>query len=97
MRFEADGVYHKVWLAVQEDDELTAVVRSRQLHIYRGGKKVLVLAGKAAPKVLRADNVCSLIQTVSNAPDSNKAAFSLDALPDLQLRPPLANFADYMK
>ena len=47
--------------------------------------------------VLRAENVCSLVQTVSNAPDSNKTAFSIEALPDLQLRPPLANFADYMK
>ena len=80
MRFEADGVYHKVWLAVQEDDELTAVVRSRQLHIYRGGKKVLVLAGKAAPKVLRADNVCSLIQIVANASDSKMTAISLDGI-----------------
>jgi len=35
------------------DSELTAVVRSRQLHIYRNSKKVLVLAGKAAPKVIR--------------------------------------------
>lgn len=53
--FEEDGAYHKIWLALQEDDELTAVVRSRQLHIYRNGKKVLVLAGKAAPKVQRED------------------------------------------
>ena len=37
---------------MQEDADLTAVVRSRQLHIYRNGKKVLVLAGKAAPKPL---------------------------------------------
>ena len=51
--FEEEGPYHKIWLALQEDDELTAVVRSRQLHIYRNGKKVLVLAGKAAPKVQR--------------------------------------------
>ena len=35
---------------MQEDPELTAVVRSRQLHIYRNGKKVLILAGKAAPR-----------------------------------------------
>ncbi len=31
---------------MQDDPELTAVVRSRQLHIYRNGKKILVLAGK---------------------------------------------------
>ncbi|MGM9741573.1 MAG: hypothetical protein ACI3ZC_00750 [Candidatus Cryptobacteroides sp.] len=50
--FEEDGPYHKIWLAVQEDDELTAMVRSRQLHIYRNGKKIMILAGKAAPKIL---------------------------------------------
>ncbi|MGM9786566.1 MAG: hypothetical protein ACI3ZS_06985 [Candidatus Cryptobacteroides sp.] len=49
------------WLALQEDDELTAVVRSRQLHIYRNGKKVLILAGKAAPKVLREDRINELL------------------------------------
>ena len=32
--FEADGPYHKIWLALQADNELTAIVRSRQLHIY---------------------------------------------------------------
>ena len=42
--------------------ELTAVVRSRQLHIYRNGKKVLVLAGKAAPKVIREDKLCEILQ-----------------------------------
>jgi hypothetical protein len=47
-----------LWLALQNDEELTAVVRSRQLHIYRNGKKVLVLAGKSAPKILREDPVC---------------------------------------
>ena len=39
--FEEDGIYHPLWLAMQDDLELTAVVRSRQLHIYRNGKKVL--------------------------------------------------------
>ena len=42
-------------------EELTAVVRSRQLHIYRNGKKVLVLAGKAAPKVIRDDKLCVML------------------------------------
>ena len=46
---DADGIYHKVWQTIQDDPELTAVVRSRQLHIYRNGKKVLVLKGKAEP------------------------------------------------
>ena len=55
--FEEDGVYHRLWMAMQDDPELTAVVRSRQLHIYRNGKKVLVLAGKAAPKVIREDMI----------------------------------------
>ena len=58
--FEEDGQYHKIWLALQADNELTAVVRSRQLHIYRNGKKVLILAGKAAPKILREDRITEL-------------------------------------
>ena len=59
--FEKDGIYHSIWLAIQGDSELTAVVRSRQLHIYRNGKKVLVLAGKAAPKIIREDRICEMI------------------------------------
>ena len=59
--FEEDGEYHRLWMALQDDPELTAVVRSRQLHIYRDGKKVLVLAGKAAPKVIREDKICEKI------------------------------------
>ena len=55
--FEEDGKYHQLWLAMQDDPELTAMVRSRQLHIYRNGKKILVLAGKAAPKVIREDKI----------------------------------------
>ena len=58
--FEEDGPYHKIWLALQADNELIAIVRSRQLHIYRNGKKVLILAGKAAPKVLREDKITEL-------------------------------------
>ena len=60
--FEKDGIYHPLWIAMQDDPELTAVVRSRQLHIYRNGKKVLVLAGKSAPKVIREDAICELVQ-----------------------------------
>ena len=59
--FDENGEYHHLWLAIQEDAELTAVVRSRQLHIYRNGKKVLVLAGKAAPKVIREDRLCEMV------------------------------------
>ena len=58
--FEEDGPYHKIWLALQADSELTAIIRSRQLHIYRNGKKVLILAGKAAPKILREDRITEL-------------------------------------
>ncbi|MBO2522540.1 MAG: hypothetical protein CW336_01595 [Bacteroidetes bacterium] len=55
--FEDNGIYHRLWLAMQDDPELTAVVRSRQLHIYRNGKKILVLAGKSAPKIIREDRI----------------------------------------
>lgn len=55
--FEENGVYHSLWMAMQDDPELTAAVRSRQLHIYRNGKKVLVLAGKSAPKIIQDDNL----------------------------------------
>ena len=60
--FEENGIYYSLWIAMQDDPELTAVVRSRQLHIYRNGKKVLVLAGKSAPKVIREDSICNLLQ-----------------------------------
>ena len=59
--FDEDGEYHRLWMALQDDKDLTAVVRSRQLHIYRNGKKVLVLAGKSAPKILREDPICEMI------------------------------------
>lgn len=60
--FDEEGVYNDIWKAMQNDDELTAVVRSRQLHIYRNAKKVLVLAGKAAPKIIRDDTICEMIK-----------------------------------
>ncbi len=59
--FEENGEYHRIWMSVQEDPWLTAVVRSRQLHIYRNGKKVLVLAGKSAPKFIREDKIWKII------------------------------------
>lgn len=58
--FEEEGPYHKIWLALQADSELTAIIRSRQLHIYRNGKKILILAGKAEPKILREDKITEL-------------------------------------
>ena len=62
--FDEDGVYHSLWTAMQDDPELTAVVRSRQLHIYRNGKKVLVLAGKSTPKVIREDIISGLLPKI---------------------------------
>ena len=60
--FEEDGEFHQLWIAMQDDPEITAVVRSRQLHVYRNGKKILVLAGKAGAKVIREDEICEIIQ-----------------------------------
>ena len=59
--FEEDGICHSRLIAMQDDAELTAVVRSRQLHIYRNGKKILILAGKSAPKIIREDAICKLL------------------------------------
>ena len=59
--FEPEGIYSPIWQAMQNDEELTAVVRSRQLHIYRNGKKILILAGKALPKIIREDKLNELI------------------------------------
>lgn len=59
--FDEEGEYHRIWQTLQDDTELTAVVRSRQLHIYRNGKKVLVLAGKSAPKIIREDRICEML------------------------------------
>ena len=56
-----EGKHYSIWKAMQEDEELTAVVRSRQLHIYRNGKKILVLAGKAQPKNIREDKLNELL------------------------------------
>ena len=33
----------------------------RHLHIYRDGKKILVLAGKSAPKIIRDDRLSELL------------------------------------
>lgn len=58
---EPEGIYHPILEAMQEDEELTAVARSRQLHIYRNGKKILILAGKAQPKIIREDRLNELL------------------------------------
>ena len=59
--FDAEGEYRSIRDEIERDDELTAVVRSRQLHIYRNGKKILVLAGKSAPKIIREDKLNKLL------------------------------------
>ena len=56
-----DGEYRAIREQIETDPTLTAVVRSRQLHIYRDGKKILVLAGKAAPKIIREDKLSQLL------------------------------------
>ena len=55
--FDADGAYRAIREEIEQDEEITTVVRSRQLHIYRNGKKILVLAGKSAPKIIREDKL----------------------------------------
>ena len=59
--FAPDGEYSAIREQIEGDPTLTAVVRSRQLHIYRDGKKVLVLAGKSAPKIIREDKLVKYI------------------------------------
>lgn len=61
---QTDGIYYPIWKAMQEDAELTAVVRNRQLHVYRNGKKILVLAGKAQPKVIREDRLSGILASL---------------------------------
>ena len=59
--FAPDGEYRAIREQIESDPTLTAVVRSRQLHIYRDGKKILVLAGKSAPKIIREDKLTELL------------------------------------
>lgn len=63
--FDEEGVYHSLWKALHDDKELTAVVRSRQLHIYRNGKKVLVLAGKSSPKIIKEDEIIKFVLDIA--------------------------------
>lgn len=60
--FDEDGEYHRLWQAVYEDNDLSAVVRSRQLHIYRGDKKILILKGKAEPQIIKDDVIVRLLK-----------------------------------
>ena len=59
--FAPDGEYRAIREQIESDPTLTAVVRSRQLHIYRNGKKVLVLAGRSTPKIIRGDKLTELV------------------------------------
>ena len=59
--FDAEGEYRAIREQIERDTELTAVVRSRQLHIYRNGKKILVLAGKAASKIIREGKLTDIL------------------------------------
>jgi len=59
--FAENGEYRAIREQIESDPTLTAVVRSRQLHIYRDGKKILVLAGKSAPKIIREDKLIELL------------------------------------
>ena len=59
--FSTDGEYRAIREQIETDPTLTAVIRSRQLHIYRDGKKILVLAGKSAPKIIRDDKLNELL------------------------------------
>ena len=56
-----DGEYRAIREQIENDPTLTAVIRSRQLHIYRNGKKILVLAGKSTPKIIRDDQLNQLL------------------------------------
>ena len=59
--FAEDGEYRAIREQIENDPTIAAVVRSRQLHIYRDGKKILVLAGKSAPKIIRDDKLSELL------------------------------------
>ena len=48
--FEPNGIYHPIWQALQNQPEISAVVRARQLHIYRNGKKLAQLKTSVATK-----------------------------------------------
>ena len=56
-----EGEYRAIREQIETDPTLTAVVRSRQLHIYRDGKKILILAGKSTPKIIRDDQLNQLL------------------------------------
>lgn len=52
------------------------MVRSRQLHGYRNGKKVLTLAGKSASKVIREDCIYEMLPGVEQVKTSEHIRIS---------------------
>ena len=57
-----EGEYRAIREQIESDPSLTAIVRLRQLHLYRDGQKILVLAGKSAPKIIREDKLNELLK-----------------------------------
>ena len=72
--FAPDGEYRAIREQIESDPTLTAIVRSRQLHIYRDGKKILVLAGKSAPKIIREDRLTELLSCYFSATGNTSIA-----------------------
>ena len=70
--FAPDGEYRAIREQIESDPTLTAVVRSRQLHIYRNGKKILVLAGKSSPKIIRDDKLNEYVSSLVKAVDGSR-------------------------
>ena len=57
-----EGEYRAIREQIETDPTLTAVVRSRQLHIYRDGKKILVLAAKLTQtKIIQDDKLSQFV------------------------------------
>ena len=85
--FEKDGIYHSLWIAMQDDPELTAVVRSRQLHIYRNGHPSFTVT--EIPDAFTQNGIhhrsnLTLSSSVTTRQSSNKFGFAL-TVPSLHL------------
>lgn len=55
-----DAPERLIWMK-HEAGPMSEHIWAPELHIYRNGKKFLILAGKAAPKILREDQLISLL------------------------------------
>lgn len=58
--FNEDGEFHQIWLTIQADPSLSAAAHNRQLTVYRNGKRIMILAGKAGIRFLRVEE-CRLL------------------------------------